>query len=249
MENTIAPGTVIDRPLLFEPLCGLELEGVNVIAGGFSGKVIGHSFDCSGGRPSIRISTPEDRIATHFGFAVAPVTLLTEQHAYTVPAGSWFVVPGMLTINGGRGLVVTLHGGAFGLNCLGGPVEKQGRRRSADGCSFTRLYAPPYPGDPVLDLLCVPAALQQDFRKYSSARVGIVASGEGKLLIGGTGEHAGDAIEILAGQCYVVPPGVEYCLHSETELLQVVEWAPDSEAGILELAPSLQAHPEEAAGS
>lgn len=225
MNDVIKAGTVIDRPALFEIGCGAELNRAAVHADGYPGRIVAQVFECSGGRPTLRLASLEDDSASHYGFARDPVMLVTRTEEIKISGLSWFAASGLLRLNGGRGLLISVYPGRKLEAVSGGPVELEGKLRAVDGTTFTRLYAPSLE-EPALDLISIPEALQSDFAIHPTARVGIVVAGEGRLLIGGTGEYGGEAVELQEGQSYVVPAGSEYCLHTDGKRLTVVEWSP-----------------------
>lgn len=216
---------------------GMELEGADVITAGYSGKVKARSFNASGGRPTLRLSTEEDGLSTHWVYAFAPCSIITNTGHHFLQAGMWAAQTGLLNINGGRGLVISVEN-HWGLNSLGGPVEDVGRLRYIDGCSDSVLYSPPVKGEPVLNFLHFPPETQQQFHTHPSVRIGIVARGSGRALIGGDGERAGEQLALTPGTVFVLPAELEHCFHTDGERMDIIAWHPDSDFG-----PTDENHP------
>lgn len=209
----------------------LDLEGAAVCVPGFpSGKVNVRAFDCSGGKPTLRLSSEADGLATHYGLAFRSCSVLSNAGQAFLPPGGWFAQNGAVNINGGQGLVVSMPN-RWGLNSYGGPVEECGRLRYIDGCSRSFLAPPAKMGDPFLELIHCPPETQQEFHAFQHIRVGVVFRGSGRLLIGGAGEFGGEHRDLTPGLAFVIPPTLEHSLHTAGERLDVVVWSPESEWG------------------
>lgn len=212
----------------------LDLEGTAVIVPGFpAGKVHVRSFECSGGKPTLRLSSPEDGLATHYGLAFRSCSVLSNAGQAFLPPGGWFAQNGNININGGSGLVVTMPR-RWGLNSYGGPVEDVGRLRYIDGSSRSFLSPPAKAGEPCLELIHCPPETQQEFHAFNCLRVGVVFRGSGRLLIGGDGEFGGEQHALTPGLVFVIPPTLETALHTDGERLDVVVWSPETDEGPLD---------------
>lgn len=69
--------------------------------------------------------------------------------------------------------------GYKGQNCIGGPLEEQGRLSYIDGCSDSLLVYPPRQGDPSLSALYFPPGIDQTYHSHPSIRLGVVVQGRG----------------------------------------------------------------------
>lgn len=144
-------------------------------------------------------------------------------------------IPGSATLlsesSDSGGMVVT-HRGYRGLFLLSGPIEKVGRLRYIDGCSDSLVIPPPVQGDPCLNHLHIPANVHQTRHVHPSVRIGIVARGAGRCLVGS------DVVPLTPGLVFVLAPEVSHCFHTDAEPLDVVVYHPDTDTG-----PTDEDHP------
>lgn len=108
---------------------------------------------------------------------------------------------------------------------MGGPIEQQGRLRYIDGCSDTLLCSPALMGDPCLNHLHFPPAIQQTAHSHPSLRFGIIANGEGICL-------ANQQIMPLSkGTLFYIAKHEEHCFITESTVMDVIAFHPDSDWG------------------
>jgi mannose-6-phosphate isomerase-like protein (cupin superfamily) len=171
--------------------------------------------------------------ATHFGFVWrGDATLSCDAGSFGLRPGMYFAVPGAGSVEGrGAGVVVTRD--AFrGVFMLGGPLEPEGRLRYIDGCTDSLLVPPVMLGDPCLNALYFPPAIDQTEHTHPSARVGVVASGRGECV---TPERT---FPLSPGLAFVIPAGARHRFRTGDEAMVVVAYHPDSDTG-----PTHESHP------
>jgi len=145
--------------------------------------------------------------------------------------GCYAVVPGGARIFGGAGLII--HTPEYrGLAQAGGPAEGDGRLNYIDGCSDTLLVCPARLGEPCLNLLHLPAGIDQTAHTHPSDRIGIILRGAGVCRT-----EQGDR-PLVPGMFWRIPPDVVHSFHTRESFLDVFAWHPDSDFG-----PSHDAHP------
>ena len=164
--------------------------------------------------------------ATCYGMVTNGQAVLSDPGAgrFELQQGMFFALPAGGSVQGGRGLVITLSG-YRGLRQVGGPLERVGRLRYIDGCSDTLLISPPRLGEPCLNHLHIPPHTDQTPHTHPSVRIGVI--------MGGTGEcrTPEGVYPLRPGMGWYIPTG---CLHSfftRDEALDVVAWHPDSDFG------------------
>lgn len=164
-------------------------------------------------------------VGTHFLFALdGPAKLACASGAFSVGAAMYAAVPGSLTVEHGRGIVITRLG-HHGFFHLGGPVESTGRLRYIDGCTDSLLIPPVMRGDPCLNLLCMPPGTRQTPHVHPSFRTGVIIRGRGWCLVGGV------RLALVPGHAFVIDAGEEHCFHTDDETLLVLAFHPDSDVG------------------
>lgn len=172
---------------------------------------------------SARLDLPAH--GTHFLFVVDGVaTLHCKSGAFPVRAEMYAAVPGPLSVQGGRGVIITQHRHQ-GLFHLGGPVENTGRLRYIDGCTDSLLISPVLRGDPCLNLLCLPPGTRQTSHVHPSFRTGVIIRGHGRCVAGG--RH----LALAPGTVFIIPADDEHCFHTDDETLLVLAYHPDSDVG------------------
>lgn len=177
---------------------------------------------------------------THYIYNLEGFALLHRDDngpGYPFPAGHFAVVPGQVTITGGRGIIITRRA-YTGLFQLGGPLEHEGRLKYIDGCTDTLLAAPPRKGDPCLNLLYFPPGIDQTAHTHPSVRGGMVLSGRGQVVYHDA--EGREAVEdLIPGKTWIIhtngwhkfrtPYGVD---------MRVLAYHPDSDFG-----PDDEEHP------
>jgi mannose-6-phosphate isomerase-like protein (cupin superfamily) len=173
-----------------------------------------------------------DEEGTHFGVVWrGGAHLKCASGTFRLKAGIYFVVPRVLEIRGGAGMVVTRLG-HLGWFQLGGPVEDRGRLRYIDGGTDSLLIPPLTRGDPCLNLLHLPARTTQTTHMHPSSRIGLVIRGRGKCV---TPEKA----ELLSpGVGFVIEADTQHRFRTRDEELLIVAYHPDSDFG-----PTHEDHP------
>lgn len=195
------------RPLVLDDSLSLELDGVRVQ--GWHGRPL----EVAGGTTFGLVTE-----ATHVQWKSG------EAGALLLPAGSYFVAPESVRLEGGRGMAIVALG-YRGLRQLGGPIEATGRLRYIDGCTDTLLVCPPRLGEPCLNHLHIPAGTNQTSHTHPSLRVGVIARGRG-LCRTAEGEHP-----LSPGMGWLIPTGVRHCFITGDSALDVLAWHPDSDFG------------------
>lgn len=174
-----------------------------------------------------------EHTGTHFGYVLDGYARVSSRVGeFIVPAGCYFCLPGNARLSGaGRALLVTRidYDGIF---LVGGPIEARGRLRYINGCSDSVLIAPLRLGDPCLNLLHIPADIDQTAHTHPSTRVGLIVSGSGRC-VWPTGEA-----EMNSGDVFVLTTGVVHSFHTGAEDMRIVVYHPDSDCG-----PSDDVHP------
>jgi quercetin dioxygenase-like cupin family protein len=176
-----------------------------------------------------------DRFATHFGYVHQGLAVVQwAGQSFTLWPGQFFVVPGGLTVEGGRGIVVTRE--AYkALPLMGGPLELTGRLKYIDGCTDSLLAAPVRRGDPCLNLLYFPAGIDQTAHTHPSDRIGLILSGHGRCLVG-EGESE---IDLVPGQIFCIHTGGRHKFQTPYgQDMRVLAYHPDSDFG-----PTDEEHP------
>jgi mannose-6-phosphate isomerase-like protein (cupin superfamily) len=172
---------------------------------------------------------------THFGYVHQGglVILDTPDRGFFVlKPGMYFSLPSAGTLLGdGQGIVVTRLG-YQGVFSIGGPIEPNGRLRYIDGCRDSLLIPPVMKGDPCLNALYFPAAIDQTPHTHPSIRVGMVVSGRGECIT------PDEVIPLEPGQVFVIPANGLHSFRTEDSAMLVVAWHPDSDCG-----PTHESHP------
>ena len=168
---------------------------------------------------------------TTFGLVTEATRVTLGRDEFLLREGCYFVAPGPVRIEAGRGLAV-LALGYRGLRQLGGPIEASGRLQYIDGCSDTLLVCPPRLGEACLNHLHIPAGTNQTAHTHPSMRVGIIARGSG-LCRTADGDH-----ELRGGLGWYIPAGLRHSFITRDAALDVLAWHPDSDFG-----PTDQDHP------
>jgi quercetin dioxygenase-like cupin family protein len=176
-----------------------------------------------------------DREATHFGYVHEGLAVVSHNgRSWTLWPGQYFVLPGGLTVEGGRGIVVSREH-YHALPLFGGPLETSGRLKYIDGCTDSLLASPVRKGDPCLNLLYFPPNIDQTAHTHPSDRIGLILSGHGRCLVG-EGESEIDLV-----------PGQIFCIHTNGrhkfqtpygQEMRVLAYHPDSDFG-----PTDEEHP------
>jgi quercetin dioxygenase-like cupin family protein len=206
----------------------------------FSGFALKHGLLCDlaqGALPSTLRAWKDDDLAleagaTHFGYVHRGTCRVSSASGrFTLQAGMVFAIPGIATVSGNEGIVVSRYG-YRGFFQIGGPVENEGRLRYMDGCTDSLLIAPVMRGDPCLNLLYFPPGVTQTPHTHPSARIGIVASGSG-VCVTPEGE-----ITLRPGEAFVIHPGGLHSFNTGEDAMRIIAYHPDSDFG-----PTHQDHP------
>jgi len=102
------------------------------------------------------------------------------QHAELRP-GQFASVTGPLTIQGGKGIILTMRAYRPPF-MLGGPIEARGRLKYIDGCTDSLLLSPVKCGNPCFNALYFPPGINQTQHTHPSLRAGLVVSGRGECV-------------------------------------------------------------------
>lgn len=154
-------------------------------------------------------------------------TLRHRGRPHSLEPGSYFVVGAggaELTNPGGRILLVHKPGADFPFQ-IGGPIERTGRLRYIDGCTDSLLIPPWRLGEPCLNLLHLPAGIEQTMHTHPSDRVGVVVRGRGQCVT------PDGFTELAPGVLWRIPADALHRFRTEQNELLIVAWHPDSDYG------------------
>ncbi len=166
-----------------------------------------------------------DAGGTHFGFVLeGHAQLRCSSGVFTLQSGMYCAVPGELTLEHGRGFIVS-RPDHQGFIHLGGPIENRGRLRYIDGCTDSLLIPPVVRGDPCLNLLHLPPNTRQTPHTHPSLRVGLVVRGAG-VCVTDEGQTP-----LSRGTVFIIPADGLHCFHTDDAELLVVAYHPDSDFG------------------
>lgn len=173
---------------------------------------------------------------TSFGFVQhGNVQISNGNLSWPLLAQQWFSINGniKLELSEQSRMVLMQLSHYRGMQCLGGPIEDQGRLRYIDGCSDTLLCAPPVKGDPCLNHLHFPGGIDQTEHNHPSARAGMVASGMGLCQI------PGESFDLTPGIIFYIKKSQNHKFStSMTQKLNIIAYHPDSDWG-----PTHEEHP------
>lgn len=155
--------------------------------------------------------------------------------SYPLRSGTYFAInTGDVTLTnpGGRIMVVYQRGADFPFQI--GRIERRGRLRYIDGCTDSLLVAPWRKGEACLNLLHIPAGVEQTMHTHPSDRIGVVVSGRGQCIT------PDGVTELTKGVLWRIPADGLHRFRTDTDELTVVAWHPDSDVGMTdELHPML----------
>jgi len=162
------------------------------------------------------------------------IRLKTEYLDCNLKAGMYLALSGNVEVEfmpNSRGIYIETS--AFHpLNCVGGPLENEGRLQYIDGCSDTLLLPPSRLGEPCLNLLHFPSKTNQTIHHHPSFRFGIVYSGCGESV------SLSETIDLRAGDVFFIPAGVQHKFNTNESEMNVIAFHPDSDWG-----PTDEIHP------
>lgn len=162
---------------------------------------------------------------THFGFVhQGPTELHCEAGDFLLKTGMYFATRGALWLRGGAGLIVSRLG-QRGFFHIGGPIEKTGRLRYIDGCTDSLLIPPVVRGDACLNLLHVPAGVDQTAHTHPSLRVGLVVNGRGCC------RSVDGEVTLSTGKVFQIEANEVHSFHTKGCQLRIVAFHPDSDFG------------------
>jgi quercetin dioxygenase-like cupin family protein len=171
---------------------------------------------------------------THFGYvADGRISLSCAAGLFDIGTGLYFSVPGpaVIAAENGKGFTCTRLG-YWGMFALGGPIECEGRLRYIDGATDSLLLAPVLKGDPCLNMLHLPAGINQTAHTHPTDRIGLIVSGLG------TCRTLDASFDLLPGNVFVLAAGTIHSFHTNDSDLRLVVYHPDSDFG-----PSHDDHP------
>lgn len=112
-----------------------------------------------------------------------------------------------------------------------GKVEEVGRVVYIDGCTDTLLVPPPRSGDPCLNSLHFPAAVEQTFHTHPSVRLGSVLDGEGIACVRKSFTSEVEELPLRKGDTFMIAPHELHRFCTSDEHMIVVAYHPDSDWG------------------
>jgi len=146
---------------------------------------------------------------------------------FSLPVGSYFVANAgraELSTPGGRILLILAPGADFPFQ-IGGPIEPRGRLRYIDGCTDSLIIPPWRRGEACLNLLHIPAGIEQTMHTHPSDRIGVVVSGGGQCV---TPEGI---VGLRPGMIWRIPADGLHRFRTTDDSLRIVAWHPDSDFG------------------
>ena len=146
---------------------------------------------------------------------------------YPLPAGSFFAARSadVRVMNPcGCVLVVRQPGADFPFQ-IGGPIEQRGRLRYIDGCTDSLLVPPWRRGEACLNLLHIPAGIEQTMHTHPSDRIGVVVSGSGQCVT------PDGTTDLKPGVLWRIPADGLHRFRTDGDALRIVAWHPDSDFG------------------
>jgi hypothetical protein len=189
--------------------------------------------------PNELTTVPAD--GTHFGYVLdgeANHVETSDGRRYPLFRGTYFSIPGAVSLYGDGRIVIVTRLGYSGLFTLGGEVSDWGRLSYIDGCSDTPLIQPPRKGDPCFNALFFPPSTTQTQHYHPSIRAGIVFHGEGTCVT------PQGRFPLLAGNIFLLPPETWHYFETPVvtvpgrSALRIVTYHPDSDCG-----PTDEDHP------
>ena len=170
--------------------------------------------------------------STSYGYVVAGnCRVACDLGVLTLTEGSYFCVPGSFRLETEGAVAVIERLGFRGLFAAG-RLESKGRLAYIDGCSDTLLVYPPRLGDPVLNHLHFPTAIDQTVHSHPSIRLGVVARGHG-IAHGPGWEHP-----LAQGDVFLLEPHEKHAFRTREATMDVIAFHPDSDWG-----PTDEHHP------
>lgn len=140
--------------------------------------------------------------------------------------GMYFGWSGPFHLEGNAKIVIIEKLGYRGLNCIGGPVEDEGRLLYIDNCRTSLLISPARKGDPCLNLLSFPPHTRQTEHIHPTIRMGVVYKGEGICVIPGS-----ENIELRPGKAFAINAGAPHSFHTTTSPMSIIAYHPESDWG------------------
>ncbi|MGJ8656910.1 MAG: AraC family ligand binding domain-containing protein [Akkermansiaceae bacterium] len=172
---------------------------------------------------------------TYFGYVQhGEINLHHAGNQYTLTEGMYFSVTQSLNISTnttGKAIIMSRLD-YHGFFQIGGPIEEKGRLTYIDGCTDSLLISPVMMGDPCLNLLHIPARIQQSQHTHPSLRLGVIISGTGTCI---TPEKN---LPLTPGSIFYIPQDGKHSFHTQNHDLRVIAYHPDSDYG-----PTHQNHP------
>lgn len=156
-------------------------------------------------------------------------------------------VDGDLKVTSNSEVMVVRHKKFTGIMQYGGPIEYKGRLKYIDGCSDTCLIQPIRKGDPCLNFLHFPEAIEQTPHTHPEVRVGYVARGRGRCVT------PWGQFPLAEGLQFIIHPATKekiigegekkylagtHCFHTAESIMDIVSFHPSTSVG-----PTDEAHP------
>jgi len=178
----------------------------------------------------------EEEVRNHRPHSVIGITLSagrleTASNTYQLPECMYFATNEFIQLSCEHGFLIYVE--EFNsMNCVGGPIENEGRLKYIDGCTDSLLIPPVIKGDPCLNALYFPKGTKQTFHTHPSFRLGVVLKGKGVC------EHQAGESDLIPGKVFMIPKDCEHRFQTDNSELVVVAFHPDSDYG-----PEHQDHP------
>ena len=145
--------------------------------------------------------------------------------SYTLHPGMYFCLPNGGSIAGESSGMVISYCNYQGMFTIGGAIESTGRFAYIDGGTNSLLIPPIISGDPCLNALYFPSAVNQTFHTHPSYRIGLVVAGKGEIITPQT-------TEILApGTLFFISTNCLHKFRTSNHNLTIVVFHPDSNMG------------------
>jgi quercetin dioxygenase-like cupin family protein len=180
--------------------------------------------------PSMNLLAAFTEPGAVFGFVLDGQNAVLRRNgmAICLAAGCYFVASpdtAELASPGGRILLIQQAGSNFPF-LMGGPVEARGRLRYIDGCTDSLLIAPWRRGEACLNLLHIPAGVEQTMHTHPSDRIGVVVDGRGQCVT------PDGVVELSPGLIWRIPADGPHRFRTpHGDAVRIVAWHPDSDTG------------------
>ena len=178
-----------------------------------------------------KVELDEEKDYSVVGITMSSGILETSSCKYQLSPCMYFATNEFIELSSEEGFLIYIEE-YRSMNCIGGPIENEGRLKYIDGCTDSLLIPPVIKGDPCLNALHFPKGTKQTFHTHPSFRLGVVLKGKGIC------EHQEGQNDLVPGKVFMIPKDCEHRFQTDNNELVVVAFHPDSDYG-----PEHQDHP------